>query len=53
LLRATVGLTGWWLAVTTVQFLVGAGVVILSWVNSEHAMRLNSRTGTEGPPVSS
>ena len=52
-LQCVLDLTGWQLAVTAVQFLVRVCVVGLSWANSDHAIQLNSRTGTEGPPVSS
>jgi len=53
-LNATVpaGLTGWWLSLAWVQIEIWKEVFQLDWT-SGHAMRLNSRTGIEGPPVSS
>jgi len=54
LLNATVpaGLMGWWLSPAWVQIQVWKEVFQLDWT-SGHAMRLNSRTDIEGPPVSS
>ena len=43
---------GWWLSLAWVQIQVWKGVFRLDWT-SGHAMRFNSRTGIEGPPVSS
>jgi len=46
-----VGLTGWWLSPAWIQIQIWKGVLELDWT-SGHAIRLNSRTGIKGPPVS-